>query len=771
MNHDADQQHLVEANPGYASGQLAKALTTALTHQDPETRRRAEARSRRWRDVLSGMTGGLLAIGSRTPVAGLPAWVTPEVVRGGFATGKPAAGGPLLPHETEAARRAGVPENRRALFAYWLSEEGLGRLYELLDTERYEVTVPEEAALLTVAWLARAGETDAALGLVEELAPFADRLRFTPRPSDLPAPDPGAVHRRTVGEAVDTLARRTPSRAVETQREALAVWQPFGDELLALWLETADEDGLVLAHTPDTDWRERGAELLRRYADLARRHTYCTKHLQPKQNLAILRSALEETVGGRELDARRSGLLRHAVTSMVRRRGLPGSARLTALRREQAVQAALPSHHALAQLVLRRLAGLPQESGVAEVAPLLLPVTGDEARETGLPAGAVVPAALRRPVEAALSAPVGTLVERGLVPSAEVLAELVPQLVAVTTAQAYPDEALRTLAAAGYRAFRNRRSLLLLNLERQVRAEELPWVKAVAGQRSAAEAGEESALALRQLGELAVQAFPATVLPNPLVRELSVLAREAELGAPLVEELAADIFMGTFTPKFLAAARVAAELLGGGSLYERYYAIDYRAVRTMAITEAAEAQVRQNRPRTSPGFAKLCAERAEASSSGRRYEGSTAANGTVIEQAQILTTHNLATLVHRVGIAPATGWEDLARRSFGTVCRLTARMHGNPRPLTTIKDTAYAWRQMLFHLSLCTEEEQARTLTWVAEEAGRQPGHVMDRLAPALTGLRQVAEGGSADTGAGRRLLGWSTGGHWMRGPGGAGGR
>ncbi|USQ82353.1 hypothetical protein NFX46_00340 [Streptomyces phaeoluteigriseus] len=771
MNHDADQQHLVEANPGYASGQLAKALTTALTHQDPDTRRRAEARSRRWRDVLSGMTGGLLAIGSRTPVAGLPAWVTPEVVRGGFATGKPAAGGPLLAHETEAARRAGVPENRRALFAYWLSEEGLGRLYELLDTERYEVTVPEEAALLTVAWLARAGETDAALGLVEELAPFADRLRFTPRPSDLPAPDPGAVHRRTVGEAVDTLARRTPSRAVETQREALAVWQPFGDELLALWLETADEDGLVLAHTPDADWRERGAELLRRYADLARRHTYCTKHLRPKQNLAILRSALEETVGGRELDARRSGLLRHAVTSMVRRRGLPGSARLTALRREQAVQAALPSHHALAQLVLRRLAGLPRESGVAEVAPLLLPVTEDEARETGLPAGAVVPAALRRPVEAALSAPVGTLVERGLVPSAEVLAELVPQLVAVTTAQAYPDEALRTLAAAGYRAFRNRRSLLLLNLERQVRAEELPWVKAVAGQRSGAEAGEESALALRQLGELAVQAFPATVLPNPLVRELSVLAREAELGAPLVEELAADIFMGTFTPKFLAAARVAAELLGGGSLYERYYAIDYRAVRTMAITEAAEAQGRQNRPRTSPGFAKLCAERAAASSSGRRYEGSTAANGTVIEQAQILTTHNLATLVHRVGIAPATGWEDLARRSFGTVCRLTARMHGNPRPLTTIKDTAYAWRQMLFHLSLCTEEEQARTLTWVAEEAGRQPGHVTDRLAPALTGLRQVAEGGSADTGAGRRLLGWSTGGHWMRGPGGAGGR
>ncbi|WP_425245927.1 hypothetical protein [Streptomyces sp. NEAU-NA10] len=764
MNHDADQQHLAEANPGYASGQLAKALRTAHTHQDPDTRLRAQEKSRAWRAVLAGMANGLLAIGSRTPVAGLPAWVTPEVVRGGFATGRPSAGGPLSAYEIEVARQAGIPENRRALFAYWLSEDGLSRLYDLLAGGRYEVTVPEQAALLTVAWLARAGETDAALELVEELAPFADRLRFTPPPAERPAPDADAVHRRTVDDAWHALDRRRPSEAVETQREALAVWHPFGDELLAHWLETAD-DGQVLARTPDAAWHERGAELLRRYRDLARRHTYCTKHLNPKQNLGILRGALEETVARRELDARRLGLLRHAVTSMVRRRGLPGSAELTALRREQAAQAALPSHHALAQLVLRRLSGLPQEEGVAEVEPLVAAVSEAEARETGLPAGAAIPRVLRRPVEAALSAPIGTLVERGAVPSAEVLAELVPQLVAATTAQAYPDDSLRTLAAANYRAFRNRRSLLLLNLERQVRVEELPWVKAVAGWRSDTEAGEVSAIALRQLGELAVQAFPGTILPNPLVRELSVLAREADLGAPLVEELAADIFMGTFTPKFLAAARVAAELLGGGSLYERYYDIDYRAVRNMAIAEAGEAQTRAHRPRTSPAFAKLCAERAKASSSRRQWGfGSVAANGTVIEQSQILTTHNLATLVHRVGIAPATGWEDLARRSFDTVCRLTARVQGNPRPLAVIKDAAYAWRQMLFHLSLCTDQEQTRTLAWLSDELTRRPGHVATRLAPALTGLHQVAEGGSAEDGNGRRLLGWTTGGHWLRG-------
>ncbi|NEA51704.1 hypothetical protein G3I35_36920, partial [Streptomyces sp. SID10815] len=405
----------------------------------------------------------------------------------------------------------------------------------------------------------------------------------------------------------------------------------------------------------------------------------------------------------------------------------------TALRRRQTAQAALPSHHALAQLVLRRLAVLPQETGVGEVGPLLAAVSEEESRASGLPAGAAVPATIGQVVESALSAPLGTLVERGVVPSAEVLAELVPQLVAATTAQAYGEETLRALMTANYRAFRDRRSLLLLNLERQVRVEELPWVRAVSGQRSAAagEPDDEGALAvLRQLGELAVRAFPGTILPNPLVREFGVLERQGDLGAPFVEELAADIFMGTFSPKFLKAARIAGELLRG-SLYERYYGVDYAAIRNLAIVEGGTALTRAHGARTSPGFARLCAERAGT----RPRSWSVAANGTVIEQAQILTTHNLATLVHRVGVAPRPGWADLARRCFVTVCRLTARVQHDPRPLGTIKDAAYAWRQMVFHLSLCPPQEQRRVVAGLAQETARHPAHVAARLAPALRGL------------------------------------
>ncbi|MFC7923106.1 hypothetical protein [Streptomyces cinereoruber] len=768
MDTHADKQPPMPSAP-YAEGRLARAFVTALTHADPATRARAEERVRGWRQVLAGMAAGTLRVGSRTPVRGLPAWVTPEVLHGGFATGTARAGGPLLPYEAEAARRAGVPEDREALFAHCLTEAGLAELWALLDGTRYEVTVPEEAALLTVAWLVRAGETEAALELVREIRPFAGTLRFAPRPSASPAPATDAVHRRTVAQAGAALARRGPNDAVETQREALRVWRPFADDLLRHWLETAGPDHRVLDREPGDGWHVRGAALLDRYRLLAREHTRCRGHRDPGGNLGILRGALEETAAGRPLDARRLGLLRHAVASMVRKRGLPGSERHAAVRNAQAAQAALPAHHDLAHLVADRLSALPQDAGAADPDALLAPVTGAEERRSGLPAGTAVPPAVRRVVERARSAPLPALVELGVIPSAEVLAELVPQLVAAETAGAYRDAPLRALMAANYRAFRNRRSLLLLDLERQVRPEELPWVRAVSAQhRSDARVRDSARATLRHLAEVAVDGFPATLLPNPLVRELAVLVRRTGLDAPLVEELAADIFTGTFSPKFAAAAAVAGELLEG-SLYERYYGIDYAAVYVLSEQGSRRPAFRGSGARHAPDFAALCHERAGVRASGGF--GGVAENGAVIEQAQILTTHNLAVLVHRVGVAPASGRAELALRCFAAVCRLTDRARHERRPLGTVKDAAYAWRQMLFHLSLCDAATAAGVLARLPEETARHPAPVAARLAPALAGLRLVADGGSfaadgtADAGRARRLTGWTTTGeHWLCG-------
>ncbi|WP_406084275.1 hypothetical protein [Streptomyces virginiae] len=205
------------------------------------------------------------------------------------------------------------------LFDHHLTDEGLARLWSMLDSGRYEVRAPQEAALLCVAWLVRAGESAAAAALVEEIRPFAGEVRFAPHPSDRPVPGADAVHVRTVGEVAGMLARRAPRPGIAAQHEALTVWRPFEDELLDHWLRAGADPGQDAGQDAGQHTEE-GAALLARYRRLAATHTRCAKHLDPKSNPAVLRRALEEQVAGRALSPRLAGLLRRA-------RGAAGAAR------------------------------------------------------------------------------------------------------------------------------------------------------------------------------------------------------------------------------------------------------------------------------------------------------------------------------------------------------------------------------------------------------------------------------------------------------------
>ncbi|MFI9815054.1 hypothetical protein [Saccharothrix variisporea] len=678
---------------GYPLGRLADAFATATTHSDPATRERAEARVRRWFAVLGGMTDGTLRIGSRTPVADLPAWVTPEVVRGGFATGRAAAGGPLLPHETD----------RLADFGHALSPEGRAGLRALLDSGEYRVEVPEEAALLVMAWLVDHEDFDAAEELLREIAPFAGRLRFVPTPAA--APPSGLLWRETVGEASAALAGRAPNPRVAAMNEALTVWNPFADDLLELWLDSCEDTRL--GARIDAAWRARAEALVARYAELSATHTLTTKHRNPRHNLAIMLRCTAAVVRREAIGPRDRRLLEHTVEAMVARRGRPGSPEHTALRARQSAQAALPTFHDLARLLVRRAAALPADEGAADVEALLAPVHEDV---PGIPVGTPIPGTLARIVRRALAGTAEDLLAAGVVPSADVLARLVPPIAAETIARAYPEGPLRALMAAVHVAFGRRRSLLLLDFEHQVTVDELPWVRAVARYRADVPAHGT----VRRLGELALDGFPGAVLPNPLVRELAALAPDL----PWVEDLAADIFMGSFTPKFAAAARIAGDLLAD-SPYARYYGLDYSA--------AADPDA----------FAAWCRRAATG--------GSVAANGMVIEQAQILTTHNLATLV-RAGVE--ADWSALAERAFGTAAGLARRIQGNAR---TVKNIAFAWRQTLFFLTLSGNAE-----AFVAAHREDAP----PVLSRALAGLEHVLHGGSPD----EPLLGWTVGRHWALG-------
>jgi hypothetical protein len=399
-------------------------------------------------------------------------------------------------------------------------------------------------------------------------------------------------------------------------------------------------------------------------------------------------------------------------------------------------------------------------------------VSGDiaEGEYPGVRAGTQIPEHMMIKASRALEASIAELVERGVIGSAEVLAIVLPQITSQVAAAGIADPGLRDLYGQIYAAFRRRRSLLLLNLEHQVRFEELPWIAALAPLRR--EGSEPRMLARQTLEEatiLALTGFPETILPNPLVRELAALGKRAGLDVPLVEEVAADIFMGTFTPKWAAAAAMTAALLQG-TLYARYY--DLPPVDDPAF-RAEQAPVKAGRRRfskpTVDGFAALCGKRAREAGTGG---SGVAKNGTILEQSQILTTHNLAALIAGLGLAARV--RVLAPSLAGRALRFAVRRQSQVAPgfkaqLQAVKNAAYAWRQAIFLLSFCEPAAQWQAVEQLAAEVAAADRMWAERFEPAVAGLRMVLGGGRFDEeGHGKgpelavRFLGWAAGKHWL---------
>lgn len=776
------------ANPGFALGQLAAALAASQGHADPKVRERAKGKARKWVDVLAGMLSGALRIGERTPMADVPAWATPEVIHGGFATGALLAGDPLRPHEQALLDRAGggaAGTPRARLNAWYLTEAGFAELRTMLATGYYRVEVPEEAALLAVAWLAEHGAADAARRLLDEIAPHFPTLRFYPVPAARPLAESASVHLQTAGDAAAELrALRDPAQVL-AQREAVLVWAPLADRAVSLFLETVegpvptlarDQDGRTLRaengafqvqggwpcqHYPE-GWAERAQALLSDYARLRREHRLSASPDRASGSFATLRRYLERCANApASLTGRDVGRVRLVLAGIVTRRGVPGSPPAREMRQRQRAGAAAPTRTELARVVAGRLEVLDPEVGVASPDALLAPVAAGEAGVHGVAEGTPVAPRLARRLRRVQSAPVETLVERGVISSGEALARVVPAIVAPVLASGLADAALRRLYAAVYRAFRRRRSLLLLNLERQVRLRELPWVAAMEAGRQAG-AADAARQALERVATLAITSFPQQIIPNKLLQEVRALAAEAGLQLPLVDELAADIFMGAFTPNFLHAAQAAARMLEG-TLYERYYAIPFARV---AAIDDVKASVHRGAP-TSAAFLALCEERAEPGTPDGSW---VARNGAVVEQSQILTTHNLAVLFALPGVAEAVRPRlgELARGCFTWICRRLQQPAARWQTrLRVVKNAAYAWRQMVFFLSHLPPEDARAFLAWAREHLNAQPHEFRQRFHPALGGLARALDGADAEDAAdrteARRFLGWSPGGaHWL---------
>jgi hypothetical protein len=243
------------------------------------------------------------------------------------------------------------------------------------------------------------------------------------------------------------------------------------------------------------------------------------------------------------------------------------------------------------------------------------------------------------------------------------------------------------------------------------------------------------------------------------VKELRVLSTRAALSLPYVDELSADAFTGDFSETHLRAAQAAARLLRG-SLYERYYGLPYERVLQLDTIELTRSGMPVSR-----GFGELCCELAGLDA----WPRTAARKATVLEQAQILTTQNLAILFEALALSRGLSLLRLSCDTFEWVCRRQQRSQREPRAqLRSVKSTAFAWRQLVFYLSLLDGGGRAEFFDRSEAHLQQRRPELRQRLTPVIAGLRAIEAGDSFDaagqhTGSGgRRLLGCSPSPHWL---------
>jgi len=142
----------------------------------------------------------------------------------------------------------------------------------------------------------------------------------------------------------------------------------------------------------------------------------------------------------------------------------------------------------------------------------------------------------------------------------------------------------------------------------------------------------------------------------------------------------------------------------------------------------------------------------------------------IIEQQQILTTQNLAALFLGLELAKVLRGQlgEMAKQCFGWICRRhQMKVDTWHARLVMLKNTAYAWRQMVLFLALLPAKAVDDFLGWADGHLAKQPEEFQNRFRPALRGLVLAADGRSLDSESAkesdaRRFLGWSKTRHWL---------
>lgn len=285
--------------------------------------------------------------------------------------------------------------------------------------------------------------------------------------------------------------------------------------------------------------------------------------------------------------------------------------------------------------------------------------------------------------------PLEKLRDLGYIPSSEIFVELSKPMEAflqtidfdfkedVTT-----EEHLKYLI---YKAFKNMRSLLLFNLESQLKLHEIPQYNILNKVFQSNKTSSNKLIVTKLLLSYYVKWFPGDQMPNRIVKMLYNLLKSEDTQLGLCEEIACDIFQRKFGIKYDISLNIAQKYMKN-TLYSLYYEIDDLYKLNSSLTKLS------------------------LSLKDKYYSNSSSYidfNGQQLQASMILTTHNNIQLSNFISDINY----NLILKTI-TYKLLNLLNTDNIEPLT-ISQIGHCWRNFMYYISKCSNCEITKYLHWI----------------------------------------------------------
>lgn len=282
------------------------------------------------------------------------------------------------------------------------------------------------------------------------------------------------------------------------------------------------------------------------------------------------------------------------------------------------------------------------------------------------------------------------LKELGYIPSSETFVELAQPMEAFLQTIDFDfkeditvEEHLKYLL---YKSFKNMRSLLLLNLESQLKINEIPQYNVLCKVYKRDSKSSNSLILSKLLLSYYTEWFPGDIMPNRVVKMFYNLLKSEDKNLGLCEEIACDIFQRRFGEKYDTSLNIAKNNMIN-TLYSEYFELDDMYKNPLNLT----------------GLSLTLKE---------KYYGNnnaywTNSNGQQIHASMVLTTHNLTQLDRFLDNL------DVLKVLRNITFKLLNLLGNNTIASLECSQIGHCWRNFMYYASKCSMCDISKYLNWI----------------------------------------------------------